>query len=179
MNYPVAYIDYLVYFHAERDYFECHEILEEHWKTTARGPANSYWVALIQIAVALYHERRGNVKGAGRMLLNAQKLIANQKTAIKTLGLDADQLLILLKEREKQLDKTDTYTDMDLPIIDPKLLDICHDKSKERHLSWGNPSLLSNSQLIHKHTLRDRKPVIKERTDQLKLRQQRKNDPLL
>lgn len=30
--YPAEYLEYLVYFHADRDYFECHEILEEYWK---------------------------------------------------------------------------------------------------------------------------------------------------
>ncbi|PAD68333.1 hypothetical protein CHH83_14265, partial [Bacillus sp. 7586-K] len=30
--YDQEYIDFLVHFHCDRDYFECHEILEEHWK---------------------------------------------------------------------------------------------------------------------------------------------------
>ena len=32
MVYPEAYIEYLMYFHGNRDYFECHEVLEEYWK---------------------------------------------------------------------------------------------------------------------------------------------------
>jgi len=35
--YPEPYLEYLIQFHAERDYFECHEILEEYWKS---APAN-------------------------------------------------------------------------------------------------------------------------------------------
>lgn len=51
--YPKAYIDYLVYFHGLRDYFECHEVLEEHWKKDDKAERKKYWVGLIQIAVAL------------------------------------------------------------------------------------------------------------------------------
>ena len=29
MEFPLKYIDFLVHFHGDRDYFECHEILEE------------------------------------------------------------------------------------------------------------------------------------------------------
>lgn len=52
--YPKAYIEYLVHFHSDRDYFECHEILEEHWKQDGR---NKGWLVLIQTAVAFYHYR--------------------------------------------------------------------------------------------------------------------------
>ena len=31
-QYPEAYTDYLCYFHGARDYFECHEVMEEYWK---------------------------------------------------------------------------------------------------------------------------------------------------
>ncbi len=37
MMYPNAYLDYLVYFHGHRDYFECHEVLEEYWKKDQAG----------------------------------------------------------------------------------------------------------------------------------------------
>lgn len=38
--YPEAYIEYLAEFHGSRDYFECHELLEEHWKKTLRENGN-------------------------------------------------------------------------------------------------------------------------------------------
>ncbi len=61
--YPKAYIDYLVEFHATRDYFECHEILEEYWKEDPPKKRKRYWVGFIQLAVALYHHRRQNTAG--------------------------------------------------------------------------------------------------------------------
>ena len=71
MGYPKAYILYLVHFHGDRDYFECHEILEEHWKEMDPKDRMSHWVGLIQIAVAVYHERRENRQGAIRTLTKA------------------------------------------------------------------------------------------------------------
>ncbi|TSB46845.1 DUF309 domain-containing protein [Alkalicoccobacillus porphyridii] len=174
MTYPAAYIDYLIYFHAERDYFECHEILEEHWKTTSRGSANSHWVALIQIAVALYHERRGNIKGAERMLTNARRLISAHPAPIQKLGLHSEELILLLDERYKRLSSESEFVDLNLPIKDSALLELCLNKSQQLRVTWCSPSVLSNTQLIHKHTLRDRQPVIDERANQLKRRQNNK-----
>lgn len=66
--YPKPYIDYLVYFHTNRDYFECHEVLEEHWKVADPRHRNVLWVGLIQVAVSLYHHRRSNYVGAERTM---------------------------------------------------------------------------------------------------------------
>ncbi|WP_205628902.1 DUF309 domain-containing protein, partial [Acinetobacter baumannii] len=51
--YPEALIDYLVYFHADRDFFECHEVLEDYWKSLPKEERSLFWVGLIQIAVGL------------------------------------------------------------------------------------------------------------------------------
>ncbi len=56
--YAKAYIEYLAHFHGTRDYFECHEVLEEHWKAVDPKNRSSVWVLLIQIAVSMYHARQ-------------------------------------------------------------------------------------------------------------------------
>ena len=48
--YPEAYIDFLVHFHGDRDWFECHERLEEYWKEHPDDPKSDTWVGLIQVA---------------------------------------------------------------------------------------------------------------------------------
>lgn len=53
--YSESYIDYLIHFQATRDYFECHEIMEEYWLENDR---DKKWLTLIQLAVAVYHERQ-------------------------------------------------------------------------------------------------------------------------
>ncbi|WP_260405419.1 DUF309 domain-containing protein, partial [Paenibacillus sp. 598K] len=63
--YPDDYIQYLIEFHVTRDYFECHELLEEYWKEQpGDDPFYDTWVGLIQIAVSQYHHRRSNHRGA-------------------------------------------------------------------------------------------------------------------
>ncbi|KPC99353.1 hypothetical protein LR69_02339 [Geobacillus sp. BCO2] len=81
--YPNAYIEYLVHFHSDRDYFECHEILEEHWKQDGR---NKGWLVLIQMAVAFYHYRRGNTSGALRLIRRARALLDEAQEMIRRLG---------------------------------------------------------------------------------------------
>ncbi len=49
-------------------YFECHELLEEVWRTT-RGPERDFYHGLIQVAAAFYHAEKGNWHGA-RVLLD-------------------------------------------------------------------------------------------------------------
>lgn len=70
-RYPLAYIEYLAHFHGSRDYFECHELLEAHWKLEQNHERKVIWHGLIQVAVASYHERRGNFAGAVKMMEQA------------------------------------------------------------------------------------------------------------
>ncbi|MFB5760511.1 DUF309 domain-containing protein [Paenibacillus medicaginis] len=88
VNYPPLYIAYLVYFNRDRDYFECHEVLEELWLETGRNPL---YKGLLQLAVGLFHFRNGNVRGARMMLESAlQKLKAAEEAA---LGIDMGRLV--------------------------------------------------------------------------------------
>jgi predicted metal-dependent hydrolase len=50
-----------------REFFECHEVLEEEW-TPERGSRRLFLQALIHMAVGLYHASRDNPTGAGRQL---------------------------------------------------------------------------------------------------------------
>jgi predicted metal-dependent hydrolase len=51
----------------QREYFECHETLEEVWHGT-RGPARDFFQGLIQISVGFYHLRNGNLRGGESQL---------------------------------------------------------------------------------------------------------------
>ncbi|MBU8907881.1 DUF309 domain-containing protein [Desertibacillus haloalkaliphilus] len=166
--YPKAYIDYLVYFHGARDFFECHEVLEEHWKE--EGQKNDYWVGLIQVAVALYHQRRRNYRGANRMINRALMLLEQEKKAIHSLGIDYHAFIEELQKRKQEISKEQSYTDMNIPLHDQALRDQCIQICNDRGNQWGQKSQLDNDYLIHKHALRDRQDVIDERNYQKKLR---------
>ena len=47
----------------DREFFECHEVLEEEW-TPEQGPRRFFLQALIHLAVAMHHWQRGNTRGA-------------------------------------------------------------------------------------------------------------------
>lgn len=51
----------------DREFFECHEVLEEAW-TPERGPRRLFLQSLIHVAVGFYQCRRGNLEGATRQL---------------------------------------------------------------------------------------------------------------
>ncbi|MGG1514998.1 DUF309 domain-containing protein [Paenibacillus oryzisoli] len=170
-QYPDAYVQYLVHFHGERDYFECHEVMEEFWKEHPGDPRSGTYVGLIQIAVGLYHSRRGNRAGAVKMLGSA--LTNLQPADVRTLGLDAEELERRIRSTLAAVQgDNDVYVDMNLPITDPGLLQQCQAICRDRGLVWEAPSSLENDSLIHKHTLRDRTDVIEERARQSRLRKE-------
>lgn len=177
MNYPQAYREYLFHFHGDRDYFECHEVLEEYWKSLLPDQRNDVWVGLIQIAVALYHHRRSNLPGAVKMMNSAIRLLEKEQHAVRQLGLDGQALFRLLAIRLDEMKCGAAYTSLNLPIADPDLQTICRQDCEARGFSFGQPSNLDDEFLMHKHKLRDRTDVIEERRRQLLLRQERKDSP--
>lgn len=171
--YPQAYMDYLIHFHAERDFFECHEVLEEYWKEHPEDPDSEAYVGLIQVAVSLYHQRRGNLAGAVKMLTSAIQRLDRER--LERLGIDADQFRSRLQARLNELmDPLNfAYTDMDIPLRDQLLEALCRQACDVNNKIWGQPTNLDDTFLIHKHTLRDRSAVVAERElqKQLKLKQ--------
>jgi len=163
MAFPLEYIDFLVHFHGDRDYFECHEILEEYWKEVDNRNKESVWVGLIQLAVANYHHRRGNFNGALRTLKKALQIIASNEELIQKLGLNPLTLVDQIKVRTAVIEKRHNYQSMNLPIQSSELLEQCKVRSKELHLTWLSESDLTNTQIIHRHKERDRTTVIEER----------------
>ncbi|TDF99533.1 DUF309 domain-containing protein [Paenibacillus piri] len=161
-TYPQAYIDYLIYFHADRDFFECHEVMEQYWKEHPGDPLSRAYVGCIQVAVSMYHQRRGNVAGALKMLQSALLLFSDPDLA--QLGIQPDEFRARLTERLAQLEGPNfQYTDLNIPLADPRLIERCTKECEAKGRGWQRPSDLTDTYLIHKHTLRDRSPVIEER----------------
>ncbi|MDD9267763.1 DUF309 domain-containing protein [Paenibacillus sp. GCM10023248] len=171
-QYPEDYLEYLLQFHAERDYFECHEIMEEFWKEHPGDVRSKTYVALIQIAVGMYHIRRGNRPGAVKML---QSSLRNaQAEHVASLGLDAEELVRLIRDTLTQIEQDGySYADINLPIADAGLLALCTAECRRRGLNWQAPSRLEDSELTEKHTRRDRSGVIEERARQYQIRKEK------
>lgn len=163
MAFPLEYIDFLVHFHGDRDYFECHEILEDYWKEVDSRNKDSVWVGLIQLAVANYHHRRGNFNGALRTLKKAFQIISSNEVLIQQLGLDSNLLLTQIRARVADIEKRHEYQSMNLPIQSNQLLEQCKKRSQELQMAWLLESDLTNNQIVHRHKERDRTNVIEER----------------
>lgn len=73
MKYKPLYVAYLVYFNRDRDYFECHEVLEKLWLAENH---DLRYKGLLQIAVALFHVRNHNYKGGLKMFKSALSYLA-------------------------------------------------------------------------------------------------------
>lgn len=72
-----------------REFFECHEALEEVW-TPERGPRRLFLQSLIHVAVGFYHHGRGNTAGATRQLHKALRKLAGYLPACE--GIDTARL---------------------------------------------------------------------------------------
>lgn len=162
------FINYLVHFHSDRDYFECHEILEEHWKDVDARNKESILVGWIQLAVSQYHHRRGNFAGALRTIQKALSILTVHKQSIKEYGIDEEKLLEAILRKKEEIERTLPYKSMYLPINDASLLSACERQAEKAGLIWGVNSNLTNSEIIHRHSMRDRSEVIKSRLHALK-----------
>jgi len=152
--YPEKYIEFLAHFHGTRDYFECHEVLEEHWKLVEPKNRLSVWVLLIQIAVCLYHYRRGNFRGALTLINRCLEKLEPNINHIEKIGLSFSLLSNKLEEMKTQIEKGFSYKSMNLPIKDEQLIEEVQILCTKWNVDYGSPSNLQNNYLIHKHKLR-------------------------
>jgi predicted metal-dependent hydrolase len=162
-RYAEGYLHFLMHFHGDRDYFECHEILEAYWKEHPESPLQTTWVGLIQAAVGMYHYRRGNFAGAKKSIQGS--ILRSDTAHLEILGLDATLWIARLHDILYRLDSSPIkpYIDIDIPISDVTLLSTCQSLCMKHGYIWGAQSDINQSALIHRHTLRDRSDVIEQR----------------
>ncbi|MBU5614558.1 DUF309 domain-containing protein [Geomonas azotofigens] len=72
------------------EWFQCHETLEELW-VGEKGELRDFYQGLLQVAVALYHWRNGNYKGAEGLLLRGADLL--RRVSGTCLGVDVARLV--------------------------------------------------------------------------------------
>ncbi|MFB9275146.1 DUF309 domain-containing protein [Cohnella cellulosilytica] len=163
-EYPQAYIDYLAEYYGSRDYFECHEIMEEYWKEDELPEFRTCWLVLIRIAVCQYHSRRGNWSGAVKLM---GKAAAEAEPALfDRLGVDGGELAELLGRTAQDWSGPGAaYRDLDLPIRDKRLLDAVRRRCAELGYTWALPGLHAGEDVIHRHLTRDREEVVAARAE--------------
>ncbi|AIQ46442.1 hypothetical protein R70723_11575 [Paenibacillus sp. FSL R7-0273] len=120
MAFEPLYLAYLVYFNRDRDYFECHEVLEELWLARDRDPV---YKALLQVAVGLYHFRNGNVRG-GLIMLERSYSVLKQYPG-ETLGINLARLVsevgVYASRLKDYAASPFDYYDLTIEVMDPAL----------------------------------------------------------
>ncbi|TQR45237.1 DUF309 domain-containing protein [Paenibacillus popilliae] len=120
LPYDRLYIQFIKLFNEERDYYQCHDVMEELWLEEGRKPLLQ---GLLQVAVGLHHFQNGNRPGAIKLLTAAlQKLDAYPDII---LGIDLQQLR---NDSEETLDKLcncdgslPPFQDLTIRIVDKEL----------------------------------------------------------
>ncbi|PAD31852.1 DUF309 domain-containing protein [Paenibacillus sp. 7523-1] len=129
-SYEPLYIDYLIYFNRDQDYFECHEVLEELWLELDRDP---FYKGLLQIAVGLYHFRNKNLRGGRMMLQSSVELL--ERYPARTKGIELGELVEEVKGLVSGLAGPESqhfpYRDLTIRIWDETLTSAFQERSKE------------------------------------------------
>ncbi|AJY77096.1 DUF309 domain-containing protein [Paenibacillus beijingensis] len=165
--YPDAYVAYLVEFHVTRDYFECHELLEEYWKDHPADGKSRLWVGLIQLAVGQYHHRRGNVRGAYKIY--RQALLRLSPANLAEAGLDGGVLLPAVNDIAGALERGEPlpYRPWSMPIANSELEERCRSACRRLGLNWDAGVTIPVEEVVHRHKLRDRSAVLEARRKSL------------
>ncbi len=175
MTIPNEFIAYLIEFHGRRDYFECHEILEEYWKKVDARNMNSHWVGFILTAVSSYHHRRGNFAGAEKTAKKALKIFeSTPESIIHNLGMDYVRLKQIIQLAIQRIQHEEAYQSINLPIKSESLRQVCLSRCEQLGIEWCPKKTDISPDIIHRHLVRDRSDIIREREYQKKLRQAQK-----
>lgn len=171
---------YLTAFYNEliikQDYFECHEIAEEYWKSKDSFKKHDVEVFLIQVSTGEYHYRRGNFKGALKCYNKARRLLELHAYRAEDIGM-TDELPKFLESRFESIQDEAAFTPPRFPLNsnmreilramhDVEMSDLEFDDYLKRHL-------ITDESIIHKHLTRDRSAVIAARD---KARRERMNE---
>lgn len=129
-KYEALYLEYLVYFNRDRDYFECHEVLEELWLEQNKEPV---YKGLLQVAVGMYHFRNQNIRGGYMMLESAVEIL--EKYPAQTLGIELELLVNTSRSLAEKLRNYDShptpYHDFTIVICDEELEEAVRIKAQE------------------------------------------------
>jgi uncharacterized protein len=89
------------------EFYECHDTLEELWMGES-GQVRDLYKGILQIGVAMYHERRGNRKGALRLLQSGIALVKPfspncRGVDVASLAEAAQRALVFLEEATPEM----------------------------------------------------------------------------
>ncbi|GEN85002.1 hypothetical protein SLU01_33140 [Sporosarcina luteola] len=154
------FLKFIVYFNRNQDYFECHEVLEEYWKSIPNYSKEHPLTAYILLATGLYHWRRSNFNGAYRTLLKAERRFLDFPKFHEafTHGIDYVRLLDNTNQAVEKVKKAEPFSSFQLSLNSDELNALVDETAASMHLLP-----LNSDTVIHKHMLRDRNDILAER----------------
>jgi predicted metal-dependent hydrolase len=154
------FIQYIIHFNIEKDYFECHEVGEEYWKSLAPKDKMHPLTGWIQMAVGMYHWRRSNYPGALRSFIRSKAKLSD--AGIWMEGFDRAKLIEQISEAIVAVTERKPFQPFLLPLASEEL------QEKVDAYRQAHPNEEQDPHFVmHKHRLRDRSSIIN-------LREQRK-----
>lgn len=151
---------FIVYFNENQDYFECHEVLEEYWKSIPGYTKDHPLTAFILLSTGMYHWRRGNLNGAVRTIQKAtgKMLDFSQFDDAYLEELDYELLLKTSEQALQRLKEADNFTPFLIVPTSTRLKKLIENEAGQMQLLPAE-----SDAVIHKHMLRDRSDILAER----------------
>ena len=154
------FVNFIVYFNENQDYFECHEVLEEYWKSLPDSNKEHPLTAYILLSTGMYHWRRGNTIGAIRTIRKAMNKFPTFSTRHPSYTQKID-MRCLMQDVQNVMDRLENgmpFESFPIVVSSHNLTAlVAQMKSSMELLPFGSDAI------IHKHMLRDRSDILLER----------------
>ncbi len=151
MEFPAEYMTFLLVFHTSRDYFVCHDLLEELWREDSLTLDKSHvYVGLLQFAVAMYHWRRNNMRGAQLLMTGSYDKLILRQSELEELGINSERLLGLIATAQRDIFSGCAYASVMIPLR-PSLQMECMKQCEKQGLLFGQASDMKDEYIIHRH----------------------------
>lgn len=158
--YNPLFVKFIVYFNENQDFFECHEVLEEFWKSFPDRTKEHPLIGYILLSTAMYHWRRGNTIGAGRTLKKAisrLEIVIKENTSFSD-GINIESLVKNSTFACQQIKNEQPFSTFSIEVTSTRIQSLIKEiKPSMDLLPYGSDDV------IHKHMLRDRSDILRER----------------
>ncbi len=157
------FVKFIVYFNENQDFFECHEELEDYWKSLPGRTKDHLLTAYILLATGMYHWRRGNKVGGLRSLQKANQKLLTTVDEEFTNGIDFKELCLNVQKAIYELENDQPFKPFTISITSEELNALADElKPTMDLLPFGSDAV------IHKHMLRDRSNILRKRDEKKK-----------
>ncbi|MFS0576703.1 DUF309 domain-containing protein [Sporosarcina sp. 179-K 3D1 HS] len=163
LHHPL-FVKFIVYFNGNQDYFECHEVLEEYWKSLPDGGKAHPLTAYILLATGLYHWRRGNGEGALKTLRKAEDKFQSMPNEYPVYAQEIDYTRLMedVQQSIGRLEQELEFEPFPLQVTD-RLQKLADDIEPSMELLPAQ-----SDAVVYKHMLRDRSDILSQREEKKK-----------